>query len=219
MLIGGSMGGMQALEWSIIDDRPQSAVLIGMGKDHRPWAIGISHTQRQAIYNDPNWNDGYYSEDQPPKKGLALARQIAMISYRSNTDYEQKFGRDLKSDDQHYEVESYLSYQGQKLVDRFDAVSYVRLTQAMDSHDVARNRKSCEAVLSQVNIPVLVIGINSDNLYPVEEQYELVRLLDNGRYRRLKSPHGHDAFLIEFEQLNNLIKPFLVETPTRTVYQ
>ncbi len=218
MLIGGSMGGMQALEWSIMDDRPQSAVLIGMGKAHRPWAIGISHTQRQAIYNDPNWNDGYYSEDQPPKDGLALARQIAMISYRSDADYEQKFGRALQNGNQQFEVESYLNYQGKKLVNRFDAVSYVRLSQAMDSHDVARNRKSYEEVLAQVNIPILVIGIESDNLYPVEEQYELVRLLNNARYRRLQSPHGHDAFLIEFDQLNNIIKPFLIETPTRTVY-
>lgn len=216
MLIGGSMGGMQALEWCIMDDRPQSAVLIGMGKAHRPRAIGISHTQRQAIYNDPHWNDGYYPEGQPPKEGLALARQIAMISYRSDTDYQQKFGRKLQDGTDYFEVESYLGYQGYKLVNRFDAVSYVRLTQAMDSHDVARNRGSYEKVLGNIQIPVMVIGIDSDNLYPVEEQYELVRLLDNSRYRRLKSPHGHDAFLIEFEQLNNIINPFLIETPTQT---
>lgn len=217
MLIGGSMGGMQVLEWCIMDDRPQSAVLMGMGKAHSPWAIGISNTQRQAIYNDPNWNEGYYTEEQPPKKGLALARQIAMISYRTATDYQQKFGRKSQDGTDHFEVESYLGYQGYKLVNRFDAVSYVRLTQAMDSHDVARERGSYEEVLGSIQIPLMVIGIDSDNLYPVEEQYEMVRLLDNSRYRRLKSPHGHDAFLIEFEQLNNIICPFLVETPTQTV--
>lgn len=214
MLIGGSMGGMQALEWCIMDDRPQSAVLIGMGKAHRPWAIGISHTQRQAIYNDPNWGEGYYSDNHPPKKGLALARMIAMVSYRTDSDFDHKFGRRPQANSDQFQVESYLSYQGHKLVDRFDAVSYVRLTQAMDSHDVARNRPSFNEVLGQVDIPILVVGINSDVLYPVREQHELVRLLPNARYRKLKSRHGHDAFLIEFDQLNKIIQPFLLETPT-----
>lgn len=218
MLIGGSMGGMQALEWCIMDDRPQSAVLIGMGKAHRPWAIGISQNQRQAIYNDPNWHNGYYSDDQPPKKGLALARKIAMISYRHQDDYRQKFGRKLQAGNDQFEVESYLDYQGQKLVDRFDAVSYVRLTQAMDSHDVARNRPSYEEILGQVEIPVLVVGINSDLLYPEDEQHELAAMLPNSRYRKILSPHGHDAFLIEFDQLNKIIKPFLIETPTRIAF-
>lgn len=218
MVIGGSMGGMQALEWSIMDERVQSAVLIGMGKAHRPWAIGISHTQRQAIYNDPNWNGGYYSQDRPPEDGLALARQIAMISYRSDVDYETKFGRLLQNNNDQFQVESYLNYQGQKLVNRFDAVSYVRLTEAMDSHDVARNRSTHKQVLGQIDIPILVIGINSDLLYPVEEQHELVGLLPDARYREIKSTYGHDAFLIEFEQLNKIINPFLIETPTRTVH-
>lgn len=218
MLVGGSMGGMQALEWSIMDDRPQSAILVGMGKAHRAWAIGISHTQRQAIYNDPHWENGYYEEEQQPDRGLALARRIAMISYRSDTDYEQKFGRLHQQDKEQFQVESYLDYQGQKLVERFDAVSYVRLTQAMDSHDVGRNRSTYEEVLGKVRIPVLVMGIDSDLLYPVEEQHELARLLLNGRYRKITSPHGHDAFLIEFEQMNKIIKPFLLETPTQTVH-
>lgn len=218
LLIGGSMGGMQALEWSIMDNRPRSAILIGMGKAHRPWAIGISHTQRQAIYNDPKWENGYYTDEQPPKNGLALARMIAMISYRSEADYEDKFGRLKQSDPEQFEVESYLSYQGQKLVNRFDAVSYVRLTQAMDSHDIARNRSSYKKVLAQIKIPILVIGIDSDLLYPVEEQHELVGMLANSRYRTIKSSHGHDAFLIEFEQLNKVIKPFLIETPIRIAH-
>ncbi|SMO54734.1 homoserine O-acetyltransferase MetX [Fodinibius sediminis] len=219
LVIGGSMGGMQALEWSIMDDRPQAAVFIGMGKAHRPWAIGISHTQRQAIYNDPNWQGGYYNPENPPRRGLALARMIAMISYRSDTDYENKFGRlSQQGDDQdQFQVESYLDYQGQKLVDRFDAVSYVRLSQAMDSHDIARNRQSAEQVLGQVDVPSLVIGIDSDLLYPVQEQHELSQLLPNARYRELQSIHGHDAFLMEFKQMNDIITPFLMETPTATL--
>ncbi len=216
-VIGGSMGGMQALEWCIMDERPQSAILIGMGKAHNPWAIGISHTQRQAIYNDPNWNDGYYSKEQPPDQGLSTARQIAMISYRSEVDYANKFGRDTQPNNEQFQVESYLNYQGQKLADRFDAVSYVRLTQAMDNHDVARRRGTYEQVLGSVNIPILVIGIHSDRLYPIQEQHELIGLLPNVRYRTLRSDHGHDAFLIEFDQLNNIIAPFSIETPTATV--
>lgn len=212
LVIGGSMGGMQALEWCIMDDRPQSAVFVGMGKAHSPWAIGISHTQRQAIYNDPNWKDGYYSADHPPKKGLALARMIAMVSYRSDADYENKFGRLPQEDGDQFQVESYLNYQGQKLVERFDAVSYVRLSQAMDSHDVARNRPSYQQVLGQLDIPTLVIGIDTDLLYPVQEQQELAELLPDARYREIRSAHGHDAFLMEFEQMNDLITSFITET-------
>ncbi len=213
LVIGGSMGGMQALEWCIMDDRPQSAVLMGMGKNHSPWAVGISHAQRQTVYSDANWNSGYYSEENQPEKGMAAARMIAMNSYRSPVDFGQKFGR-LQDESGQFQIESYLNYQGEKLAKRFDAVSYVRLTQAMDSHDVARNRGSYEQVLEQIQIPTLVIGIDSDMLYPVQEQHELVRLLPDGRYRELKSTHGHDAFLIEFEKLNKIITPFLMETPT-----
>ena len=217
LVIGGSMGGMQALEWCIMDDRPQSAVLVGMGKAHRPWAIGISHTQRQAIYNDPNWKDGYYTAEKPPRKGLALARMIAMISYRSDADYEHKFGRLPQKNNDRFQVESYLNYQGQKLVERFDAVSYVRLSQAMDSHDVARNRQSYKQVLGNVDIPALVIGIDTDLLYPVQEQQELSKLLPDARYREIRSSHGHDAFLMEFEQMNTIIASFLTETPKPTL--
>ncbi|WP_372633995.1 homoserine O-acetyltransferase [Fodinibius sp.] len=217
LVIGGSMGGMQALEWCIMDDRPRSAVFVGMGKAHSPWAIGISHTQRQAIYNDPNWKEGYYSADQPPKKGLALARMIAMLSYRSDADYENKFGRLPQEDGDQFQVESYLNYQGQKLVERFDAVSYVRLSQAMDSHDVARNRSSYQRVLGQLDIPALVIGIDTDLLYPVQEQQELAKLLPDARYREIRSAHGHDAFLMEFEQMNDIITSFITETPKPTL--
>lgn len=208
-IIGGSLGGMQALEFVIMDDRPRAAVCIGMGKAHSPWAIGISHAQRQAIYNDPHWNDGYFSEDRPPVKGLSIARMIAMNSYRAPADFDQKFSRNGQNDSEQFQVESYLTYQGQKLAGRFDAVSYVRLTQAMDSHDVARNRGSYRDVLGGVDIPILVAGIDSDLLYPTDEQKELADLLGNGIYREITSPHGHDAFLIEFRQINNLLRSFL----------
>ncbi|MFH5832760.1 homoserine O-acetyltransferase [Halalkalibaculum sp. DA384] len=209
-VIGGSMGGMQALEFSIMDERVRSAVPIAMGKAHTSWQIGISHAQRQAIFADPNWNDGYYEKGDGPSEGLSAARMMAMISYRCQQDFENKFGRDLQEGhDDLFQVESYLNYQGQKLVNRFDALTYVYLTWAMDTHDVARNRGSYSEILGEVDIPVLVIGINSDLLYPVNEQKELAQLLGNGHYEEITSEYGHDAFLIEFDQLNNIIKPFL----------
>jgi homoserine O-acetyltransferase len=217
MVMGGSMGGMQALEWSIMDERIRSAVLFGMGKNHRPWAIGISHTQRQAIYNDPNWKKGYYSKDNPPKNGLALARMIAMNSYRHPNDFDKKFGRRLQDGTEQFEVESYLNYQGQKLVERFDAVSYVRLTEAMDSHDVARGRSSYRDVLQQLTIPIVVIGIDTDILYPPEECRELAKLLPRGQYKEIQSRHGHDAFLIEFDQLNAIIQSVEPKLSQRTI--
>lgn len=207
MVIGGSMGGMQALEWCIMDERPRAGVLIGMGKQHQPWAIGISHTQRQAIYNDPNWSGGFYSDEHPPKQGLALARMIAMNSYRHPVDFEKKFARRLQGEGVQFEVESYLNYQGKKLTGRFDAVSYVRLTQAMDSHDVARGRSGAAEVLQSVQIPMRVVGIDNDLLYPPEECRELSELLPHATYHELKSPYGHDAFLIEFEQLRSIVQP------------
>src|SRR5699024_5626444 len=187
MVIGGSMGGMQALELCIIDSRPRSAIFIGMGKRHSPWAIGISHAQRQAIYNDPNWNNGFYSEKKQPEKGLALARIIAMNSYRHPVDFEKKFDRNRQEGGEQFQVESYLNYQGKKLAKRFDAVAYERLTRAMDSHDVARGRSSYKQVLGSIDIPTLVIGIDSDLLYPAQEQHELAKLLPNSRFRTLRS--------------------------------
>jgi homoserine O-acetyltransferase len=200
-----------------MDDRPQSAVLMGMGENHRPWAIGISHTQRQAIYNDPNWEGGVYSEEHPPKNGLALARMIAMNSYRHPSDFDEKFGRRLQDGQSQYEVESYLNYQGQKLVERFDAVSYVRLTQAMDSHDIRRSRPRFNETISGLTIPIRVVGIDSDILYPAEECLDLATLLPKAQYEEISSPHGHDAFLIEFDQLNPIIKTLQSERSEQAV--
>jgi len=209
-VIGGSLGGMQALEFAIMDERVRSAVCIAMGKEHTPWAIGISHAQRRAIQADPVWNDGDYDRDHQPAGGLATARMMAMITYRSPADFDRKFRRNLQEGyDDLYQVESYLDYQGKKLVNRFDAHSYINLTKAMDSHDIARGRGSDEAILNRVKIPVLVVGVDSDLLYPVEEQQELARLLANGTYEEISSYHGHDAFLIEFEKLNKIIRRFL----------
>lgn len=209
LVIGGSLGGMQALEFAISDSRIQSAVLIAMSKAHSPWAIGISHAQRMAIKTDPKWNDGNYDKEDGPVKGLATARMMAMITYRTPVDYESKFGRDLQNRKEMYQVESYLNYQGEKLAKRFDAHSYLILTKAMDTHDVSRDRGEFSDVLKDVNIPVNVVGIESDHLYPIHEQKDLTALLGNAIYSEIRSTYGHDAFLIEFEQLNVIIQTFL----------
>lgn len=209
LVLGGSLGGMQALEFVVMDDRIQSAALIAMGKSHSPWAIGISHAQRKAIYTDPEWKDGNYKKGEGPKEGLATARMMAMITYRAPSDYDKKFGRKLQGDTSQFQVESYLDYQGKKLAERFDAHSYIILTEAMDSHDVSRGRSSYEEVLGRVSIPVRVIGIDSDHLYSIQEQKELAKLLKNGEYHEIKSSYGHDAFLIEFDQINEIIEPFI----------
>ena len=202
LVIGGSLGGMTALEFAIMDERVQRTALFAMGKSHTPWAIGISEAQRMAIYADEFWNDGFYDEEHPPKKGLAAARAMAMITYRTPENYQQKFGRELHSKNEIYQVESYLNYQGDKLVHRFDANAYITLTKAMDSHDVSRDRGSFDSVLSGLTKPVLIVGFDSDKLYPIEEQRELAELIPHSQLAEIKSPYGHDAFLIEFDQLN-----------------
>ena len=209
LVIGASMGGMTALEFAIMDPRVRAASVIAMGKCHSPWAIGISHAQRSAIYADAKWNNGDYERDDPPAKGLAAARMMAMITYRTAYDYEKKFGRNVNQEKGLYQVESYLNYQGSKIVDRFDAYTYDRLSKAMDSHDVSRGRGTFEEALGGLNKPIQVIGITSDRLYPIYEQRELAQLLPNSEYAEIESDYGHDAFLIEFEQLNTLLTPFI----------
>ncbi|RNC84532.1 MAG: homoserine O-acetyltransferase [Balneola sp.] len=209
LVIGGSMGGMIALEFALMDDRVNKLCLMVMGKSHSPWAIGISHAQRMALYADPKWNGGDYDKNDPPQAGLAAARAMAMLTYRAPSNYEYKFSRDRNTEKDLFEVESYLEYQGQKLVGRFDALSYDRLTKSMDTHDVSRNRGPFEEVLGSLSVPTLVIGVDSDRLYPVSEQKELVDLIPNSIYREITSGFGHDAFLIEFDQINDFLTSFL----------
>ncbi|TVQ66421.1 MAG: homoserine O-acetyltransferase [Balneolaceae bacterium] len=207
-VVGGSLGGMQALEFCLMDNRAKSALLIAMGKAHSPWAIGISHAQRAAITSDPEWKSGNYVKGEGPVNGLAAARMMAMITYRTPSDYEKKFGRNLQNQNGQFQIESYLNYQGQKLAGRFDAHCYLSLTKTMDSHDIARERGSYAEVLNQINIPAYVIGIDSDLLYPVNEQKELAAMLPGGEYHEIRSAYGHDAFLIEFSQMNTIIEKF-----------
>jgi homoserine O-acetyltransferase len=208
MALGGSMGGMQALEWAFEDDFVEGIVPIAVGGRHSAWCIGFSEAQRQAIYSDRRWNGGHY--DEQPQDGLAAARMIAMISYRSHRSFERRFGRsEQEGVEGLFAVESYLRYQGRKLVGRFDANCYVKLSQQMDSHDMARDRGDYAAVVSGIRHRTLVIGIDSDVLYPVEEQEELASLIPNARLEIIPSVYGHDAFLIELGALGGVLRSWM----------
>ena len=194
----------------------RSAVPIACGAAHTAWQIGISETQRQAIYADPKWSNGRYDPHDPPSVGLSVARQVAMISYRTPLGYHKKFGRALTDEagpnygsKAPWQVKSYLEYQGKKFVERFDPVTYVKLTEQMDSHDIGRGRGPIDKVLSHVEIPVCVLGIDSDVLYPLREQEELVQSMPNAELKIIHSDAGHDGFLLEQDQVAAHIKSFL----------
>ena len=216
-VIGGSMGGMQVLEWMFYgSDFVRTGIPIACGGHHHAWQIAISESQRQAIYADPKYLSGKYSKNDPPHGGLAVARQIAMISYRTHAAYEKKFGRERadgneSSDklDALFSVEGYLHHQGQKFLTRFDPNSYITCTQLMDSHDVGRGRGGEEMALNQLNQPSLIIGIDSDALYPIIEQENLAKNIKNSELHILRSDEGHDGFLLEQVQIAALIEQFL----------
>lgn len=216
MIIGGSLGGMQVLEWSVMyPGFSRTIVPIATAAKHSAWAIGFDELQRNAIMQDPLWNKGNYKSQ--PLNGLSLARKIAMLSYRTQSSFEKKFGRErIKSTsyyktNNYFQVQNYLSYQGKKLVERFDANTYIYLTYAMDLHDISHNRDKIGNILHEVKCKSLCIGITSDILYPANEQKEIAILLGNSKYAEINSPHGHDAFLIEFDQIDKILSDFFKE--------
>lgn len=207
LAIGGSLGGMQIFEWAIMfPEMIKSIMPIASSVGHSPWAMGLNEVSRNAIKNDTDWNNGNYTTQ--PQKGLSLARKIAMLTYRSYSSFEEKFGRKKQNDDM-FEVESYLNYQGHKLCERFDANTYLYLSEAMDNHDVGFNRNGIENALKKISCKTEIVGIDSDILYPVEEQKKIASMIPNATYSEIVSLHGHDAFLIEFSQVEKIIKSFL----------
>jgi homoserine O-acetyltransferase/O-succinyltransferase len=208
LVVGGSLGGMQALEWgAMYPERVDAIAPIAVSGRHSSWCIALSEAQRQAVTGDPCWRGGRYPSDAPPRKGLSIARMIAMCSYRSRESFDLRFERRARPDGP-FEVEQYLRHHGEKLAARFDANAYLTLTRAMDTHDVARGRGPYADVLRSVRVPALVVAVDSDVLYPPVEQQELARLLPGARLAWLTSPHGHDAFLIEGEAMNRLLVDF-----------
>jgi len=292
-VIGGSLGGMFVLEWAYFGkDYVRCIVPIATSSRHSAWGISWGEAQRQSIYADPKYDDGYYSFDDPPSTGLAAARMAALLTYRSRNSFEARFGRNIpdpsrrqtirerptpttpseahfhihndghkwkpeslsrKNSDgakgiptdpnlnksapdtpdpqfhgsqngsltggdvlprgsTYFSAQSYLRYQGEKFVKRFDSNCYIAMTRKLDTHDVSRSRAaSVPEALAMIAQPVLVLGIESDGLFTFAEQEELAEHIEDARLERIDSPEGHDAFLLQFEQVNRYIVAFLSE--------
>jgi homoserine O-acetyltransferase len=225
-VIGGSMGGMQVLEWAIIyPTLVRSIVPIASCMQASAQQIAWGVIGRRAIRLDPRWRGGDYYGAEPgdgPAEGLAIARQVAQVTFRSDNAFTERFGRSLTDRArigdtfglwQEFEVERYLHYHGDKLVRRFDANSYLIIGKAMDLHDVARGRGSLESAMRRITVPNLTIGINSDMLYPEYQQRHMNDLLDlsgaPNEYVQIDSPHGHDAFLMHHDRVGEPIAKFL----------
>jgi homoserine O-acetyltransferase/O-succinyltransferase len=218
-VIGGSMGGMRALEWAATEpERVERLFLLACPAATSADQIGWAAPQLTAIRMDPGWRGGDYYDASPgqgPHVGLGIARRIAHLSYRSALELDTRFGR-AHQDGEHpwaggrYSVESYLDHHGAKLVRRFDAGSYVRLTELMNAHDVGRGRGGVAAGLARVTARTLVAGVSSDRLYPLEQQAELVAGIPGAaELEVIDSPFGHDSFLIEAATVNRLLAGLL----------
>lgn len=291
-VIGGSLGGMFVLEWAYLGkDYIRSIVPIATSSRHSAWGISWGEAQRQSIYADPKYDDGYYPFNDPPSTGLGAARMSALLTYRSRNSFESRFGRNIPDpakvqtisgrprpstpseahfhihNDGHvvkrtplsrkssegsgntpkaaqtpvlegtpdpqfhgpasstsltggdalptstyFSAQSYLRYQGTKFVSRFDSNCYIAMTRKLDTHDVSRNRAASIAdALALIKQPTLVLGIESDGLFTFAEQEEIAQHVPDARLERIDSPEGHDAFLLQFEQVNRYVLAFLNE--------
>lgn len=296
-VIGGSMGGMLVLEWAYFGkDYVRTIIPIATSSRHSAWGISWGEAQRQSIYADPKYDDGYYLFSNPPSAGLGAARMSALLTYRSRNSFEARFGRNTpdaskrqtindpqnpptpseihlaihndghrptrppisrpsssdaivalptlpkrnsnpsdfadpqfhgpvastppnnpRSTSTYFSAQSYLRYQGEKFVKRFDGNCYIAITRKLDTHDISRYRVPASSehpirdALAQIQQPTLVLGIESDGLFTFDEQKEIADSVPNARLRKIESPEGHDAFLLQFEQVNDHIIEFLKE--------
>lgn len=292
VVVGGSMGGMLTLEYAYFGkDYVKTIVPIATSATHSAWGISWGEAQRQSIYSDPKYDDGYYSLDDPPTAGLGAARMSALLTYRSRDSFETRFGRNIpdttkkqsinspqrkeqsdsnehwsihnhghtrargsrphsrpgtangspketttivdpqfsgatelevevpvvtrnsnKPTSHYFSAQSYLRYQGTKFVGRFDANCYIAITRKLDTHDISRGRaKSVREALAKIEQPALVLGIESDGLFTFAEQQEIAEGMPNAKLGKIDSPEGHDAFLLQFEQVNKYLLDFFRE--------
>ncbi|MGI6609548.1 MAG: homoserine O-acetyltransferase MetX [Limnochordia bacterium] len=221
-VVGGSMGGMQALTWAVeFPGAVDSLMVIAAPGRASSQSIAYNEVMRRAVMTDPQWKSGDYYGTPGPVNGLMTARMLGMITYQSDQSMMLKFGRgvvgnsigDLFCMGTQFQVESYLHYQGTKLVERFDANTYLYLTRAIDLFDLSLGYASYEAALDRISCPVLVVGVSSDILYPTWQQEEIAALLRSQdkrvEYETIETPYGHDGFLIEFEKMVPVLKVFL----------
>jgi len=210
-LIGGSMGGQQALEWAYQEPgRFLNLIAVATNAQHSAWGIAFNESQRLAIMADRTF---YGNSPDGGAKGLRAARSMALLSYRGYKTYDVTQREDDHAVSDNFKAASYQRYQGEKLVSRFNAYSYWYLSKAIDSHNLARGRESIDAVLGKIKARTLIIGIKSDVLFPVEEQQLLARKIPNAVYTEVDSFYGHDGFLIETDILTQTIGAFLNKRP------
>jgi homoserine O-acetyltransferase len=218
---GGSMGGMQALQWAVdYPDQVEACIPIATTARHSAQQIAFNETGRQAIVADPDFNNGDFYEGKPPARGLAVARMVGHITYMSDESMREKFGRRLRGRDTFsfgfdidFEVESYLRYRGSQFVNRFDANSYLYITKAMDYFDLTADKASLSAALENAGCRFLVISFTSDWLYPSYQSLEIANALRSRNhdvtYCELSSSYGHDAFLVDVGEQTEIVRGFL----------
>nr|WP_040521785.1 homoserine O-acetyltransferase [Gordonia araii] len=213
--VGGSMGGARALEWAIeYPERTRAALVLAVGARATADQIGTQTTQIAAIKADPAWQGGdYHGTGVAPTAGMGVARRIAHLTYRNELELDSRFANSPQGQEDplhhgRYAVQSYLDHQADKIVARFDPASYVALTEVLNNHDVGRGRGGVAAALGSCQTPVVVGGIDTDRLYPLRLQEELAAGLGNcvGGLRVVESVYGHDAFLIEFDAIADLLR-------------
>ncbi len=208
-IIGPSLGGMIALEWALLEpELVSSLILIATTAQHSAQAIANSSCQRAAIRLDPKFNNGYYTADQAPENGLALARQMAFITYRSDREFSERFKREPGAE-QPFAIQDYLLYQGRKFTERFDANCYIRLSECMNSHDIGKNRNGVVSALQSIQQPTLVISLEHDQLYTFTEQALLAEHIPNATHQLINTRYGHDGFLIESQAMAIAMSTFL----------
>jgi homoserine O-acetyltransferase len=218
-VLGGSMGGMRALEWAVMHpDRVDSLLVLASTASASAEQIAWASPQLHAITSDPGWRGGDYYDAAPgegPHRGLGIARRIAHVTYRGERELAERFGRDPQDDEDpaqggRFAIESYLDHHADKLVRRFDAGSYVTLTRSMNAHDVGRDRGGVASALSRVKARSVIAGVDTDRLYPPYQAQALAEgIRGAGEPALISSPYGHDSFLIETDQIGALVKSLI----------